>query len=284
MQSLKENIHVENKYAGVTLGAINLPRGLIYIDAPLTPEDGRSWRADLLDLDSGYERLLINLDTNIDRIIGARAMDSPVLAHENTAEFFRNRSNIFKAQGQTTGAEWETLPSLGNIRWAPPEISFTERMSLHWGESPITFEHHPGSDSGAIWVIFPREKIVFVGDTIIKNQPPFFANADLPRWIADLDFLASEAYKGYTIVSGRGGVCATSTLDKQRQLIENTYKNIETLAAEDPQPEATEKMIPAILASLRFLASEREAYTQRLRYGLAQYYLRHYIPEKTDEK
>ena len=39
MQSLKENIHIENKYAGVTLGAINLPRGLIYIDAPPIPEE-----------------------------------------------------------------------------------------------------------------------------------------------------------------------------------------------------------------------------------------------------
>ena len=46
MQSLKENVHIEDKYAGVTLGAINLPRGMIYIDAPLIPEDARSWRAD----------------------------------------------------------------------------------------------------------------------------------------------------------------------------------------------------------------------------------------------
>ena len=283
MQSLKENIHIENKYAGVTLGAINLPRGLIYIDAPPIPEDGRSWRADLLDLESGYDRLLISLDTNVDRTIGARAMDCPVLAHENAAIFFRSRPSIFKAQGNTTGAEWEALPPLGNIRWAPPEITFTEKMSVQWGESPIILESHSGSNSGAIWLILPKEKIVFVGDTVIKNQPPFFADADLPRWIEDLDLLASDAYKGYSIISGRGGVCAGSTLDKQRKLIMNAYKKIDALAKKNADPEATEKLIPALLSPLRFLASERDAYTQRLRYGLAEYYTRQYLTEKTEE-
>jgi len=284
MQSLKENIHIEDKYSGVTLGAINLPRGLIFIDAPLIPEDGRSWRADLLHLESGHERLLINLDTNIDRIIGVRAMDASVLAHENLAGFFRNRSGIFKLQGQRTGAEWENIPNLGNIRWAPPQLTFTEKTTIHWGETPLILEHHPGADRGAIWVIFPEEKIVFVGDTILKNQPPFFANANLPHWIEDLDILASKTYKGYTLVSGRGGVCATRTLDKQRQIIEDTHKRFESLAAVSAEAEATEKMIPTLLKSLRFLASERESYTQRLHYGLAQYYLRNYIEEKEETK
>ena len=282
MQSLKENIHIEDKYPGVTLGAINLPRGLIYIDAPLVPEDGRAWRADLLELDSGYERLLISLDANIDRAIGVRAIDAPAIAHENVAEFFTNRPSIFKTQGPLTGSAWEATPNTGNIRWLPQQLTFTEKMTIHWGESPLILEHHPGADRGAIWVIFPEEKIIFLGDTIVKNQPPFFANANLPRWIEDLALLTSERYKGYTLVSGRGGVCASSTLDKQRQLIEKVYKKLESLAAKNAGAEETEKMIPALLKPLRFLVSERETYIQRLRFGLAQYYHRKYL-EKEDE-
>lgn len=284
MQSLKDYIHIEDKYSGVTLAAINLPRGLIYIDAPPIPEDGRAWRADLLDLECGHERLLINLDANVDRTIGARAMDCPVLVHENTATFFRNRPGAFKTQSQSTGAEWETLPSLGNIRWAPPQLTFTKKMSLHWGETPIYLEHHPGSESGAIWVILPEEKIIFVGDTVLKNQPPFLAYADLPHWIKDLDLLMSEEYKGYNIVSGRGGVCAGSTLEKQRELLEYAYQEFGKMAAKNASPAETSKLIPDLLAPLRFLASEREAYIQRLRYGLEEYYLRHYLQRIGEEE
>lgn len=284
MQSLKKNIHIEDKYAGVTLGAITLPRGTIYIDAPLVPEDGRSWRADLLSLESGHERLLINLDTNIDRIVGARAMDTIVLAHESLAGFFNNRSGTFKIPVQRTGAEWENIPHLGNIRWASPQITFTKKITLHWGETSLIFEHHPGADKGAIWVIIPEEKIVFIGDTIVKNQPPFLANANLPIWIEDLDLLASEKYQGYTIISGRGGACATSTLDKQRQLLVDAHKKLEALSAKKAEAEETEKLIPALLSSLRFRTSESEIYTQRLSHGLKEYYLRNYIEEKTENK
>ena len=284
MQSLRENIHIEDKYIGVTLAAINLPKGTIYIDAPPTPDDGRIWRADLLDLESGYERLLINLDSNIDRIIGSRAMDCPVLVHENTAEHFRNRTGVFKVQGEPTGAIWETIPNLGNIRWSPPQITFTERMSLHWGDTPIYLEHHPGSDKGGIWVILPEEKIVFVGDTVLKNQPPFLAKADLPRWLDEIDLLLSDDYKGYTIVSGRGGVCASSTIEKQRDLLSNVLKGLEKLAQKGAEAEDTAKLMPKLLEPLRFLASERELFSARLRFGLSEYYIQHYLAEPSIEE
>lgn len=276
MQSLRENIHIEDKYAGITLAAINLPKGMIYIDAPPAPEDGRTWRADLLDLESGYERLLINLDSNSDRVIGTRAMDCPTLMHENTAEYYRTRNSLFKSQGESTGAVWETIPNLGNLRWNPPNLTFTDSMSLHWGDTPINLEHHPGADIGAIWVILPEEKIIFVGDTVLKNQPPFFARADIPRWLEEIDLLMSETYKGYTLVSGRGSVCAPSTIEKQRTLLQNAHQGLEHLAKKGAEPEATSKMVPALLEPLRFLASERELFNARLRHGLAVYYARHY--------
>lgn len=286
MQSIKDNIHIEDKFTGVTLGAINLSQGIIYVDAPPSPEDGRSWRAELIDLESGYERLLINLDSNSDRVIGSRAMDCPILVHENTAEYYRNRASTFKNQGEPTGTIWETIPNLGNIRWAHPELTLTDKITLYWDdETIIELEHHPGSNSGAIWLILPEEKVVFIGDTVVKNQPPFLAKADIPRWIEDLDLLMSNAYQGYTIISGRGGTCATSTVSKQREFLLNVHKGLEHLGKKEAAPETTAKMIPALLDSLRFLASERELYTTRLRYGLETYYTRHYVkePEETEE-
>ena len=60
--------------------------------------------------------------------------------------------------------------------------------------------------------------------------------------------------------------------------------SIEVLARKNAEAEETEKMIPALLDPLRFLASERELYIQRLRHGLAQYYLRNYIEDKDENK
>lgn len=283
MQSLRENIHLEDSYTGVTLAAINLPKGMIYIDAPPIPEDGRIWRADLLDLESGLERLLITLDSNSDRVIGSRAMDCRILVHDKTAEYYGNRTSVFKNQNNLTGAVWETLPNLGNIRWAPPELTFTDHMSLYWDDSPIELVHRPGPDIGAMWVILPDEKIVFVGDAVVKNQPPFLERANLPLWLEELDLLLRGEYKGYTVVSGRGGVCATGTIEKQRDMLQNILTGMQHLDRKEAEPAATAKMIPALLDPLRFLASERELFSNRLLYGLSTYYIRNYFNKRQAE-
>ena len=204
MEAIAKNVYVEDKYLGVTLGVISQPRGLVQIDAPPSPEDCRSWRASLMGMGNGPERVLINLDSHPDRTLGARAMDCTVIAQENTAVAFRNRPNTFKAQGDETGSNWEAIPGLGSVRWAPPEISFVDKMTLHWSEMPIILESHPGPTKGSIWVILPNEKVVFVGDAVLKGQPPFIAHADLPAWIESLKVLQGPEYKGFTVVSGRG--------------------------------------------------------------------------------
>jgi glyoxylase-like metal-dependent hydrolase (beta-lactamase superfamily II) len=180
MQSIAKEVYIEVAYPGVTLGVISLAHGLVQVDAPPSPEDARIWRAALLSLGGGSERLLVNLDAHPDRTLGARAMDCTIVAHEKTAQVFRSRPNTFKAQGEDTGSDWESIPGLGNVRWILPEITFSQQMILHWDDNaPIVLEYHPGPSAGASWVILPEEKVVFVGDAVLRNQPPFLAGADL---------------------------------------------------------------------------------------------------------
>src|SRR5512140_41090 len=226
MQSLANQVYIEDQYPGVTLGAIALSHGLVMVDAPPSPEDCRSWRAALLGLNSGVDRLLINLDGHPDRTLGARAMDCTIIAHEKTAQAFRNRPNTFKAQGDETGSDWESVVGLGSIRWAPPEITFTSQMTIEWSNFPVVLEHHPGPTGGACWVILPEPKIVFVGDLVVKNQSPFLSSANLPEWLNSLDHLLAE-YKNFTIVSGRSGVVPFSTVQAQRDQISAIYEKLE---------------------------------------------------------
>jgi glyoxylase-like metal-dependent hydrolase (beta-lactamase superfamily II) len=267
MESIANNVYIETQYAGVTLGVISLPRGQILIDAPLSPEDSRAWRAALLSQGGGPERLLVNLDAHPDRTIGAR-----------------NRPSTFKAQGEETGADWETISALGSVRWAPPEISFSQQMTLHWGDFPVLLEHHPGPAPGAIWVVLPNEKVVFVGDTVLRNQPPFLANANLTAWIEAIELLLGPEYRGFTVVSGRDGTVAASTIRKQVDYLKRVQARLEKLASKSSAPEATENLIQPLLSSLKFASARQKQYARRLRYGLYQYYSRHHRLNATDNK
>ncbi|MFN8403782.1 MAG: hypothetical protein U0V48_09520 [Anaerolineales bacterium] len=275
MESIGQNVYIEDKYLGVTLGVISQPRGLVLIDAPPSPEDSRMWRASLMGMGNGPERLLVNLDSHPDRTLGARAMDCTVIAHEKTAFAFRNRPNTFKAQGDETGANWEAIPGLGSVRWAPPEISFTHQLSLRWGETPILLESHPGPTRGAVWAILPEQKIVFVGDAVLKGQPPFLAHADLPAWIEALGVLQSE-YKGFTVVSGRGGVVTSQIVKHQADVLKRMRDKLDKLGKKRSAVASADKLAEQMLKDFKAPAARQKQYTQRLRYGIHHYYVRHY--------
>ena len=276
MQSIADNVFIEDQYLGVTLGVIQQARGLIQIDAPPAPEDSRSWRAALMSTSSGPERVLLILDAHPDRTLGARAMECTVIAQEKTAQVFRTRPTTFKAQGTETGADWETIPGLGTVRWAAPEISFGEQLTLHWDEAPVVLEHHAGPTAGSMWAILQEQKVVFVGDLVAKSQPPFLAHADLPAWIEGLDMLLKPEFRGFTIVSGRGGTVSTTNVKAQLELTKRVHDRLEKLAKRGSSPDTAEKLTETLLGGFRASAAKHKQFAQRLRYGLRHYYARHY--------
>ncbi|MBE0698985.1 MAG: hypothetical protein IH586_18865 [Anaerolineaceae bacterium] len=276
MQELAPHVYIETAYAGVTLGAINWSHGLILIDAPFRQEDARSWRSAQLNLGGGVDRMLINLDAHFDRTLGARAMDCIVVGHDKMAEIFRNRPTTFKTSGTETGAEWELYNGLGSIRWVPPEITFTNRLIIHWNEDPLTLEHHPGPSSGAIWAVMPDQRVAFVGDALMPEQPPFLASADLPSWIRALQPLVTAEYQDYLLVSGRDGLVARQQVQRQIHYLEKIYTMLENLGNQKAPASETEQLVPGLLEDFDIPLQREIQYRQRLVYGLHHYYVRHY--------
>ena len=281
MEKIGNGIFIENAYSGVTLGGLIQPFGTIFIDAPLRAEEGRMWRATLNGLGGGNNRLLVNLDAHPDRTLGARIMECTILAHQKTAQVFRSRPSVFKGQNADSGSEWETYDEAVGTRWAVPDITFSQRIVLHWGGPDIILEHHAGPTPGAIWVDIPETMTVFVGDCVLADQPPFLANADIPTWIESLDVLESS-YQGYTIISGRGGAIPFDAVQKLRNQLALIQNELERIASHD-NVDATEILIPMVLNIQESSGHSglEEQYAQRLRHGLAQYFMRHYRPSES---
>jgi glyoxylase-like metal-dependent hydrolase (beta-lactamase superfamily II) len=277
MQQITRGIYYENDYPGVTLGALILPQGTLLIDAPLRAEDARSWRNALFNMGSSSRRLLVNLDSHTDRTLGARAMECTIIAHQKTAQVFRGRPLVFKGHNAESGSEWETQNDSVGTRWAVPDITFSESITLHWGKIEVRIEHHPGPAAGAIWVIVSEENIIFLGDAVLSNQPAFLASADIPTWLETIDLLAKN-YSSYTIISGRGGPIPFREVERQQQHLQHVHNALGKLATVHTPTEEIEKLIPELLSDFKFPAHLREQYTQRLRHGLVQYYENHFSP------
>jgi glyoxylase-like metal-dependent hydrolase (beta-lactamase superfamily II) len=275
MQELERGIYIENSFPGVTIGAIVLSMGTIFVDAPLRMEDARAWLLYLHSRGGNAQRMLVNLDAHPDRTLGARSMECIILAHQKTAQVFRARPSVFKGQNTESGSEWETFEDVVGTRWAIPDITFTEKISIYWGDREVIIDHHPGPSPGSIWVSIPVSRVLFVGDAVLENQPPFLTNADLPAWIDTLGVLLRN-FQDYKIISGRGGLVSLDTVKAQQNHLKNIQKKVERLAKHRAAPETLESLIPGLLSDLIIPADLQEQYTQRYRHGLYQYYTRCY--------
>ncbi len=279
MQEIYPNIYIETGYAGVTLGALNLKHGLILIDAPFLPDDIRTWRSSLVNMGGGIDRLLINLDAHIDRIMGARAMECTVVGHEDLALIFQTRPFAYRSQSIETGAEWESYDNLGTIRWAPPELTFTHEMNIHWGDTPIILEQRPGAELGALSVHLPEQHVLFLGDLVMPNQPPFLANAHIPTWLETLNGLLDPKFQDYILIGGRTGLIRREHVCWQIQFLEKIQAQLEKLKDMHAPESEIANIFPKLISEIVFPVNMNALYQRRLRWGLSTYYLKNYFPE-----
>lgn len=280
MQQIERGIYFENSFPGVTVGAILLPMGTVLVDAPLRPEDSRTWLNLLYNLGAKPNRVLVNLDAHPDRTLGARSMECTIIAHQKTAQVFRGRPSVFKGQNAESGSVWETFDDVVGTRWALPDITFTHQISLHWGEQEVFIEYHAGPAPGGTWVVIPSSKVVFVGDVVLLNQPPFLTNADIPAWIETLD-LINSSYRDYTVISGRGGQIGPDAVKAQQRHLKSILKGLDRLVKRNAPAADVEHLIPNLLSDLSFPIELHEQYYQRYRHGLFQYYARRYRPSES---
>ncbi len=280
MQQIEHGIYIETSYPGVTVGAILLPMGTILVDAPLRAEDARAWLNVLYNLGAKPNRVLVNLDAHPDRTLGARSMECTIIAHQKTAQVFRGRPSIFKGQNAESGSVWETYDDVVGTRWALPDITFTHKISVNWGDQEVFIEYHAGPAPGGTWVVVPAAKTVFVGDVVLLNQPPFLTNADIPAWIETLSLLMTT-YRDYKVVSGRGGEIAQEAVKAQQRHLKNILRGLDRMVKRNAPTAEVERLIPNLLSDLTFPNELYEQYYQRYRHGLFQYYARRYHPSES---
>ena len=280
MQEIKPGIFYEDSYPGPTIGAILLPRGMVFIDAPLRPEDGHRWKTTLLNRSQGtIHKIVICLDDHMDRTIGAKNLDCPIIAHRESIKNFPEPSNMVRNQIQESGASWERYSETSGMSWMIPDITFSDRMQLHWADDSVLIEHHPGPRPGSCWVILPSEKVIFIGDLVTVKGPPFLGKAHLPTWIDTLDVLLRVRYKDYALISGRGGPIEHDHIRELKKSLRKIHRRIDKLASRKASPEDAGELAEKFLDEFAVEKRDHEFFLQRLQHGLLQYYTRNYYPK-----
>ncbi len=269
MQELTPNVSIQQNALGLYTGIIQTKDGNILIDSPYRTEDHKNWGNRNVKSDAIF---LVLLDTQYDRTLSAKGCDCIIISQSDYLLPAKPRQQAVKLQEELLGAGDGHEQTGSSSRPYAPEISFDKNMNLFFGGSEIFLEHHPGSNVAGIWAVLPQEKVIFVGDSVMVNQPPFLAYSEPAAWAADMKILASRAFKGYQIVSSRAGIVTQDQVRAMGKLMTFIQTSICTLKEKNADLDTYLELIPRILKRIEYSPSDGELFFNRLRWGLTTYY------------
>jgi len=207
MQVIKNRTFVETEYAGANVSCISTQRGLVLVDSPFLPRDGKSW-ADTIRKETGQAvAYVINTDNHYDHVMGNVFLGPNIIWHtaaEQESGYLHDKS-ILKDVIQL--AFPETIPAheadIDRLEIPPPQITFDSSLTLNMGDATILLEFAGGHSPGTISIYLVEDKILFTGDNV-EAQIPFFGQADYSQWKKALKRMLSMDID--VVVPGHGPV------------------------------------------------------------------------------
>lgn len=220
MKKITENVYVLTGSRGCNPGYVVTSEGVVLIDTPQLPTKAVAMREEILR--KGPLRFLINTEYHLDHIFGNHYFAGlcPVVSHRHTLEsFWSFRPGVdaydymvdLVKNDDPQGVK--LMPSRKDLTVNAPTVTFSDNLTLRVGEHVFELIHTPGHTKGQIAVFVPKEKVVFVGDTVFCERQVWFHSADPDRWLDSLDFL--ETLEVDHIVPGHGPICDKAYLLKQ---------------------------------------------------------------------
>lgn len=280
MEEIGNLIFLERNFAGVALGAIILDQGLLLIDSPLLNADQQSWLEQTVHLNEGKDRVVLLLDTHIDRTVGINALCGTVLGHVNAVDILANQANAVRPQESGAGSDVEALNLSIQARWSLPTMTFSQEICFYSNENAVIITHQPGAHLAGCWVRSDADKLIFVGDSVMEHQPPFLAWCDLDTWLDELSMLQSEPWVHYRVVSSRSGLVRRKTIEKQAEFLMQIKNSLPDIVAAHNSEEAIYDHLPGFMRKISFDKKFTRLYRKRLAFGLSDYLKRHQVQDK----
>jgi glyoxylase-like metal-dependent hydrolase (beta-lactamase superfamily II) len=286
MAKLPAHVMTETRWRGPATAAVLGSRGALCLDAPIQPLDADEWIAALRARGATRLAFVVQMDSSPERamaVANLRALPQAgsltVVAHQHTAEVMRAVPDSLRTGAvlATLGAGFQggefALPP-----WVRPQVTFTESLTFHWDKTAVELVHMPGANPGALWVHLPQERLLFVGDALATDMPPYLGEADLPTWLEALARLRRAPFKGMRLFCSRGGWVSAEQVTRFAAFLRAVQHRLESLKSKsEPQKDLT-RAAASLSAYFRFPRERRPMVESRLRLGLQALWEREHGP------
>jgi cyclase len=214
MQKITDNVYVESEISRCNTSLVVTREGVVVVDTPMVPANAKKWAKEAARF--GPIRYVINTEPHGDHVSGNCYMGGTLVAHEGTRDAIL-ASKLDDFTGMLKMMEPDSLPLDKDFRYRPPEITFSQQLTLYLGSHSFHLIKIPGHTPCQTAVYVPEERLVFTGDNVVYKEMPFFRQAVPEEWLKSLRKL--QKLDVDKVVPGHGKVCDKSYLREMHKII-----------------------------------------------------------------
>jgi cyclase len=228
IREIAPNVYVETQFHGANVAFVVTGEGVILIDVPMLPKEARRWQAEIEKRTEQKIAFIINTDHHRAHIIGNQHFPSAVvIAHENAwkemksyGDSFRTRLiNMYRDRIPEAVEEWKQ-----HLQIVKPEITFTGRTILFKGDKEIHLIPVGGHTPATTVVYFPQEGLLFTGDAVVTNRPPFLSQGNTKQWLHALSYLRKLRYD--VLIPGHGELTSKEATERMSNYLRMVRRRV----------------------------------------------------------
>jgi cyclase len=214
MRKISSNVYVETGNRGCNTSFVVTREGVVMIDTPMVPSEAKKWRDEIAK--HGELRYLINGEPHNDHVAGNCFFGGTVVAHEGTRKIIQ-AAKVEDIKNMLKMMAPDSLPLEEGFHYRPPEVTFSERLTLYLGDHTFQLINLPGHTPYQVAVYVPEERVVFTSDNVIAGMP-FLHQAVPYAWLDSLKQL--QKLDVDKVVTGHGSICDKGYLSQMSDTIQ----------------------------------------------------------------
>ncbi|MFQ5692692.1 MAG: MBL fold metallo-hydrolase [Nitrospinota bacterium] len=249
IEEVASGVFIETAYRMANVGCIVTDAGVVLVDAPIAPSEARKWGEFVRS--KGELLYFICTHEHPDHIGGHGFFaEAEMVCHESIRDRFAPCETVLAGFLPRIGLEDDA--DLTGYTPREPTLTYTERLTLRVGGRRIDLISADGHTPRHTMVWLPEDHVLFSGDNVVNQWPPFCHDAVIDGWHDTLMTIYRRIHP-HLIVPGHGSVCDATFALNVRDILEGAKTQVRRAIAEGKSREET---VEAVSFTGRFTIPE----------------------------
>jgi cyclase len=256
MQKIATNVYTEISSRGCNFSWVVTKDGVVVIDTPPVPSDAVKWREEISQY--GPIRYVINTEPHMDHFSGNRFLGGTVIGHDGVREAII-QAPLEQLKDMIKRFAPESPPPAKDFRFRPPDITFSQNLTLYLGDHTFKLMNMPGHTPFQAVIYVPEERVAFTSDNVVYRVGPYLHQSLPSAWLDTLQKM--QQLEADVFVPGHGNVCGKSGLKDMSTLIQTWIDTVQKALDAGITLEEAKKQITMVG---RFSLLTRDARTEMI--------------------